>query len=266
MSGTTSTKIWSFLKQKNNLLILIVILLLLGLGTTVYFQHKKILNLKQENQIEVKLKDALLDSTNFYRNQKGEWVAEKLTLQDNIKNLNGMTAQLTASQKELLARIAELNSKNTIIAAALIESNVTIDSLKNHNKPIVDTTNKNITFSDSTKNLKYKINVGNVMPVIKLTPTLTFQSLTLPNTQFIEFHWRNDKKIGYPVAFSVTNTNDYFRTINIDSYIIPEIQKPALKPTFWQKVGNFFTKSSNKWIWFGTGGLAGAEVFHLLTK
>ena len=104
------------------------------------------------------------------------------------------------------------------------------------------------------------------MPIIKLTPTLTFQSLTLPNTQFIEFHWKNDNKVGYPVAFSVTNTNDYFRIINIDSYIIPEIKQSTLKPTFWSKVGDFFTKSGGKLIWFGAGGVGGAVLYHFLAK
>jgi hypothetical protein len=104
------------------------------------------------------------------------------------------------------------------------------------------------------------------MPVLKLNPTLTFQYLTLPNTQFIEFHWKNDKKVGYPVAFSVTNTNDYFRIINIDSYIIPEIKQSTLKPTFWSKVGDFFTKSGGKLIWFGAGGVGGAVLYHFLAK
>jgi hypothetical protein len=264
--GALLKKFWAWLLLKNHLIITIVVLLLLIMGAIIYFQHKSILKLKDKYQTEVKLRNALLDTMKVYQNKEGEWVAEKLTLQETLANLNKINSQLSAEQKDLLARVKEANKKNTIIAAALIESNVIIDSLKNLTKPIIDTINKNITFRDSTKNLKYDIKIGNVMPVLKLNPTLTFQSLMLPNTQFIEFHWKNDKKIGYPVAFSVTNTNDYFKTINIDSYIIPEIQKQTIKPTFWKKVGDFFTKSSNKWIWFSVGGAAGIVAGHYLLK
>jgi len=260
MSGTT-------LQIKFNITTIIVImLLLLGVGGGFYLYQNKVNNLKNELEIAKKLQNALLDSATFFQNKKGEWVTEKLTLQESVKNLKKMNDQLTVSQKELLLRINALTSKNTIIAAALIQSNVTIDSLKNITKPFIDTTNKNITFSDSTKNLKYKVKVSNVIPIFKLNPVLTFQNLTLPNTQFIEFHWKNDQKTGYPVAFSVTNTNDYFKTINIDSYIIPEIQKPIIKPTFWQKLDTFFSKSGNKLILIGGGAVGGAVLYHLLWK
>ena len=260
MSGKT-------LQIKLNLTtIIVIVLLVLGVAGGWYIYQKKVNNLKSELDLATKLKNALLDTVTVYQNKQGEWVAEKLTLQETLKNLNKINSQLTTEQKDLLARVAAANKQNTIIAAALIESNVIIDSLKNLSKPIVDTVNKNITFSDSTKNLKYGIRIGNVMPVLKLNPTLTFQYLTLPNTQFIEFHWKNDKKVGYPVAFSVTNTNDYFRIINIDSYIIPEIKQSTLKPTFWSKVGDFFTKSGGKLIWFGAGGVGGAVLYHFLAK
>ena len=260
MSGST-------LQIKLNLTtIVVIILLLLGVAGGWYIYQNNVKNLKSKLETEKKLETALLDSAKVYQNNKGEWVTEKLTLQDNIKNLNSLNAQLTTNQKDLLARIADVNKKNTTIAAALIQSDVIVDSLKNITKALIDTTNKNITFQDSTKNLKYKIKVSNVVPTIKLNPSLTFQYLSLPNTQFIEFHWKNDKKVGYPVAFSVTNTNDYFKTINIDSYIIPEIQKPVLKPTFWQKVGDFFTNTGGKIAWFGAGGVAGAMVYHFLAK
>ena len=86
------------------------------------------------------------------------------------------------------------------------------------------------------------------------------------NTQFIEFHWKNEKKIGYPIAFSVTNSNDLFKTTNIDSYVIPEIKKETVKPSFWNNLGTFFNTTGGKVLWFGIGGLAGAEAYHLLTK
>ena len=259
------SKLWAWLTQKSRLLFVIIILLLLGLGLTVFIQHNTIVKLKDQNQTEVNLASALLDSTKYYQNKRGEWVAEKLTLQTSLSNLQKINNDLTVTEKDLLARITDLNKKNTIIAAALIESSVTIDSLKN-SKAVIDTTNKSIAFGDSTKNLKYRIRIDNVLPLLKFKPILTFQYLTLPNTQFIEFHWKNDKKLGYPVAFSVTNTNEYFKTINIDSYVIPEIKESTLKPTFWQNVGTFFKSTGGKFVWFGIGGAAGIVAGHYLLK
>jgi hypothetical protein len=260
MSGKT-------LQIKLNLTtIIVIVLLVFGVAGGWYLYQKKVTNLKSELDLATKLKNALLDTVTVYQNKKGEWVAEKLTLQETLKNLNKINAQLTTEQKDLLAIVEAANKKNTVIAAALIQSNVTIDSLKNLTKPSIDILNKNITFIDSTKNLKYNIRIGNVIPVLKLNPTLTFQYLTLPNIQYIEFHWKNNEKIGYPVTFSVTNTNDYFKIINIDSYIIPEVTKSTLKPTFWSKIGDFFTKSSSKLIWLGAGGVGGAVLYHILWK
>lgn len=267
MSGST-------LQIKFNITtIVVIILLLLGVGGGFYLYQNKVNNLKNELDIANKLKNALLDSATVYQNKKGEWVTEKLTLQETIKNLGKINGQLTASQKELLARINGLSDKNTTIAAALIQSQIKIDSLLAHSSVAIDSVNKSLTFQDSVVNanketiFKYDITIRKAVPAfVSIKPTLMFNSISLPNTQFIEFHWKNDKKLGYPVAFSVTNSNDYFKTINIDSYIIPEIQKPAIKPTFWQKVGDFFTKSGGKLVWFGAGGVGGAVLYHYLAK
>jgi len=255
-------KIWEYLKQKNHLLIAIIAAVVIVLLAIVYIQHNRIANLKDKYQTEVNLKNALLDSTHYYQNKRNEWVAEKLTLQESIKNLDKMNGQLTAFQKELLARVKEIEKNNKIIAAALIQTNVKIDSLRNGNVS-VDTLNKNVTFSDSTKNIQYKIRVNNVYPALaNVKPTLSFQEFTLPNKQFIEFHWKNDKKSGYPIAFSVSNSNDYFQTVNIDSYAIPELKKDDIKPTFWKKVGTFFTKTGGKIVYAG----AGAATMWLIMK
>lgn len=270
--GALLKKFWAWLLLKNHLIVTIIILLLLIMGAIIYFQHKSILNLKDKYQTEVKLSNALLDSTHYYQNKKGEWVAEKLTLQESIKNLEKMNSQLTVSQKELLARIDDIGKKNTVIAAALIQSQITIDSLLSHGA-IIDTANKSLAFRDSVINakketiFKYDITIRKAVPAFSnIKPTLMFNNISLPNTQFIEFHWKNEKKIGYPVAFSVTNSNDYFKTINIDSYIIPEIRQPVIKPNFWQKVETFFKTAGGKALWFGIGGATGATAVWLLTK
>ena len=266
MSGKT-------LQIKLNLTtIIVIILLVLGIFGGLYLYQKKVNNLKIELDLATKLKNALLDTVTVYQNKQGEWVAEKLTLQETLKNLNKINSQLTTEQKDLLARVAAADKKNTVIAAALIQSQITIDSLLSHGA-IIDTVNKSLAFRDSVLNakketiFKYDITIREAIPAFaNIKPTLMFNNISLPNTQFVYFYWKDDKKIGYPVTFSVTNTNDYFKTINIDSYIIPDITKSTLNPTFWQKVGNFFTKSGGKLIWFGAGGGVGIATYLLLAK
>jgi hypothetical protein len=256
----------NFFKNIKSYLTIIIIVAIIILIAIICIQNSRIKKIKNKYQTEINLKNALSDSITTYQNKEKEWVAEKLTIQGSVKDLQKINDQLNFSQKELLARVKEVEKNNSVITAALIETNVIIDSLKKY-KIYIDTTNKNIVFSDSTKNLKYKINVGYVIPAYKdKMPTLTFQQFLLPNKQFIEFHWKNDKKKGYPIAFSVSNSNDYFKTVNIDSYAIPELTKEKVNPNGWQKIGNFFIKSGKTVIVVSVSAIGGATAFWLLTK
>ena len=59
--------------------------------------------------------------------------------------------------------------------------------------------------------------------------------------------------MGYPVSFSITNSNDFFKTENIESYVIPNITKEHLNPNGWQKVQNFYYKNKNSVIYTTIG-------------
>lgn len=254
---------WKFLLKGNNLIITIIILLFLGMGLTIFFQNLKIDTLTNKYETEVKIKNAMLDSNNHYINKNKELVTEKLSLQATISYLDKMNFQLSTSQKELLERVKEINKTNSIIAAALIETNLKIDSLLHKGDVVIDTINKKITFPDSLKNvknetiLKYNFVVGNVLPAFpNIKPTLLIKDLYFPNKQFVEFHWKDDNnKVGSPVTFSVSNSNDYFKTVNIDSYTIPEINK-NIDPTKWQKFEKWFVKNGRTIIYVGIGGAA----------
>lgn len=266
-----SELIKGFFKNWKNVLIVIVIAIIVALLLVVYFQHNKVVKLKNKYETEVKLKDALVDTVHLYQNKQKEWVAEKLTIQESVKNLEKINGQLTASQKEMVARIKEVEKKNDIIVAALIETHVKLDSLLHKGQTVVDTTHKKVMFSDwrkdGKKEIKYKLTVGNVIPSqLGLQPTLFIDSLDFPNKQFIEFHWKNDKKKGYPVAFSVSNSNDYFKTVNVDSYAIPKLSKEVLDPNGWQKIGNFFKRSGKTVGTLAVGAAGGATLFWILTK
>jgi hypothetical protein len=264
-------KFWTWLLQKNHALILIIVLALLIMGTIIYFQRNKITQLTDLYETEVKLRDALLDTMRIYQNKEKEWVAEKLTIQETIKNLEKLNGKLTDFQKELLIRITEIEKDNHIIAAALIETKVKVDSLLHIGEVKIDTAKKKITFSDlykkDKKEVAYSFQIGNVLPAqFNVKPTLFIDSLYFPNKQFVEFHWKDSKKSNYPIAFSVTNSNDYFKTINIDSYAIPELNKDNLNQTGWQKFGQWLSKNGKTLIFIGAGATGGVGTYWLLTR
>lgn len=268
-------KIWNWLKEKNRWLYAIVIAIILTQSTIIHFKNKKIANLKTEVQTEVKLRTALLDSVKFYQNKRNEAVAEKLTIQETIKNLEKMSNQLNETQKDLIQRIKEMSKDNTVIAAALIQTNFKIDSLLHITAPggattTVDTTTKTVTFTDTTAKaiyLKYDLVVGNVLPLYpNVAPSLLFKSLEVPNEQFAEFHWKNDKKKGYPISFSISNSNKYIKVTGLQSYAIPPLNKLVLDPSGWDKFGNFMIKNGKTILYIGIGGAAGATGYWLLTK
>jgi len=268
---TILLKFWNFIKEKNRIFIAIAILLC-GI---IYLQNQRIEHWKDKYSAEVKLNDALNDTIKYYKNARNEWVAEKLTIQATIKHLETIYGQLTDTQKELIARIKELDKKNTIIAAALIEANVKIDSLLIKDSGggsvvVVDTTKKMINFNNLgslDKSFIFDIDVNHVLPAhLDVKPTLLFKSIDFPNKQFIEFHWKNDKKRGYPIAFSTSNSNPYFKTTNIESYAIPPLDKVHLNPSGWQKIENFFIKNGRKVFYVGIGVAGGAGTYWLLSK
>jgi len=261
------SKILAFFTKKNNLLSTIIILLILGLGSTVYFQHNKIKRITLEHQNEIKLKNALNDSVNYYINELGEEVAEKLTLQASVKTLEDLKDKLTASEKELIARVKAKNKENSVITAALIEAKAEIDSLRGTGTVVVNADSSKITFSDTTEFLTYDIEIGKVKRSSPLVdPTIMFKSLTLPNKQFVEFHWKDEKKEGYPIQFSVSNSSPYYKTYDINSYAIPELQKEVVNPSGWQKVGQWFKRNGKTIVYVGAGAAIGAGGTYILMK
>jgi len=276
-------KIWNFLKVNNRWAIALVILLLLFGGTIIHFKNKKISDLQTELKVEIKLRDALLDSVKFYKNKRDELVAEKLTIQETIKNLEKMYGQLTADQKDLIERIKQMSKDNSVIAAALIRTEFKVDSLLH--RPIpggpdtrIDTAKKTIEFTDTTnlsptsKYFKYDLVIGNVLPISAipkyngLEPSLLFKHIEIPNEQFAEFHWKNNKKKGYPISFSISNSNKYIKVIGVESYAIPPLDKLVLNPSGWDKFGNFMIKNGRTIMYIGIGAGVGAGAYWLLTK
>jgi len=262
-------KFWKFLLEKNRWAIALVIILLLVGGGIWKLQHNKINDLKDKYQTEVNLRNALADSVHHYQNKEKEWVAEKLTIQASLKDLEKINGQLTDDQKRLIAKIKEVNKENAIITAALIQANFKIDSLIHSGAVIVDTTNKTVEFISPPNNpdISYNLKAFGVLPYpVNSKPTLIINSLFLPNEQFVEFHWTDNKKEGYPIAFSVTNSNKYVKVNDINSYAIPELKKEIINPSGWQKIGQWFVKNGKIVGYVAGGVVVGAGGTYILMK
>lgn len=269
-------KILEFFAEKNRWAILLVIILLLVGGGIFKLQRNKIAEWKQKHQTEVNLNTALNADMVVYQNKEKEWVSEKLTMQASLKQLDEKFGQLSDSQKELVDRVKKINRDNTVITAALIEANVKIDSLLvgqgGGGEVVVDTVEKKVNFNnlvtaDSTTNFVYDIDINHVLPAhVDVMPTMLFKSLDFPNKQLVTFEWKNDKKRGYPISFSTTNSNGYYKTYDINSYAIPELYKETLDPTGWQKVGYWFKKNSKIVGWVAGGIVVGATGTYIIMQ
>ncbi len=250
------------MKIKISYVIIFFLLLIIGGGITNYFVSRKIHSLENKLTEQNNINAALNDTLHIYINKYNEITTEKTTIQANLETIKKRNNELTKNQKELITRIHKLTNEKNIIAAALVESQIKIDSLFSHTKPIIDTLGNKITFIKSDTNIYYNITTFNVKPIIKLTSYLSINSLIIPNKQFIDFHWKDNKHYKqYPISFSITNSNPYVQTLNADSYIIPEINKRLLKPKGWDNIKFFFNNNKKTVFWSAIGFLAGSIVF-----
>ena len=255
------------LKNNRWAIVLVIVLLLIGSGI-FKIQRNKINEWKNKHQTEVKLKNALVDTVHIYQNKEGKWVAEKLTIQVKLKDLKDDKVILTAEQKKLINKVKEIENKNSVITAALIHANFIIDSLKHDDLVVIDTTNKTVSFIEpNNPDIQYNFMATGVLPFPPNTkPSLFINYLNLPNEQFVEFHWVNDKKAGYPIAFSLTNSNKFVKVNDINSYAIPQLQKEIINPTGWQKVSYWFKKNGKIVKWVTGGVIVGASGTYILMK
>jgi len=261
-------KILEFLTKNNRwAIVLIVILLLVGSG--IYkIQTNKIDKLNSKYKSEVKLKNALTDSIDIYKDKEDNWVAEKLTIQGRIDDLLEDSARLTASQQDLIEKVNIANAKNTVITAAVIRYQAIIDSLKHGGIVIVDTTNKTVDFIENENpDIKYNFQAKNVLPFSsEIKPTLLIKTLKLPNEQFIKFQWDEDKRADYPISFSVTNTNKFIKVYDVNSYAIPDLHKEDIDPTNWEKFSDWLNRNQKYLKYFGGGTLVGGAAGYLIFK
>lgn len=239
---------------KTIILVIAILLLVLGGGFGWLGNRLNLANDQLAQQIN--LTEALQADLSYTKNKFDEEVATKKSLQTDIKTLNDQNLNLTKNQEELLWRMKNVQKDNDLISAALIETQATLDSIRFENTHVViNEKDTSLTFIQSNDSIGFDITVGKARPSSAfILPTLTFNSLKIPNKLFIEFHWDNNKEYKQkPIAFSVTHSNPLMTTTNMDSFVIPEVNKNALKPTGWQKIGGFFKNRKTELI---VGGIA----------
>lgn len=219
--------------------------------------------LKDTEISSANLTKALNDTLHHFTTKEGDWGVEKRTLQTELSNLTDKNVVLSANQQKLVKQVEQQNKTSETIAAALIQLQAEVRGIKNDHP--VASTDSSQQFMDTTNlHFRYDIAVFNVKPIEFKNPTLSINSISFPNTQTVNFHWKNDRKEGYPVSFNVINTNPYFKVTDIQSFAIPELTREKVKPTFWQKVGQFGKSTGGKLTIFGVGVGVGAIVITAL--
>ena len=248
-------------------IILIVVLLVVGFGGGFKWMNNRFKDVSTQLEQQTIIAQALQEDVKYTKNKLDQEVASKTAIQGKLEDVLNSNIKLTQNQRELLGEVKRLQEDNTLISAALVETVTKLDSLRNTLKPEVDTVENSIKFPILTDSISFNAFIGNVKPAIKLQDqTFLMTDLKIQNKQLIEFHWESKTKYKQkPVTFSITNTNSMMKTIDVDSYVIPEVNKNALKPTGWQKFGGFFKDRKSELIvgtiMTGLGIYIGATAF-----
>lgn len=240
-------------------LIILILLMFVLFGGIVKLFSVKLDNTSSKLDQQIALTNALQDTLRKTNNYLDEEKSSKLTLQASLDKLEDQNLNLSQNQKELVARIKKVQKENSLISAALVRTEVRMDSVLNYITGEVNLKDSSLLFVQSSDSISFNLQVNDALPAKEfIKPKLSINSLVIPNKQFIEFKF--DDKNEYhqrPVSFSITNSNPLIKTTEIDSYIIPEVNKDAIKPTGWQKIKHFLNKRKKEIIIFTIGGGVG---------
>ena len=240
-------------RSRINEIILACLILLLLIGGYALWRNQTV-KYRAELSAANNYKNALMSKMKVYKDANGAIWAERTTLQASLTQLRSDTALLSKDKKELLRQILQTKNEKSIISAALIETKVRAKVIY-ITKPS-SVTDSSVAFLTKTDSISFKATVLNVQPIAHRVPSFRLDSLTLNNKAFVDFKW-GPKKEGYPISFSVTNSNPLFKTVNIESYAIPELSKVALRPTFFKKLG---TGIRTYGVTLGVGAIVGFGV------
>jgi hypothetical protein len=241
---------------KRNFLFIIIQLIIVFL----LFQYHQTV----ENNLETKLKEqtsltrAMRAEMTQLKNQDNELVSSKISLNADLEEVKKNYEYLSTNQKKIVDRMSK-DKKS--FAGTIADMEVRMGSLTVDGSAVNDST---VSFSVESDTISFKAKVNGVAP-LNNNPKLEIKDLKIPNDMSVVFNW-GEKKDGYPSTVSIVNSNPLFKVNNIDSYVIPEIRKEEIKPTFFQRMGRTFNTSKTPFI-IGVGvGAAGVVATGLLVK
>ncbi len=219
-----------FLTPTHLSLLAAILLLLVGFGA----ERCQRQNLQTQWEENARLQGALQDSVRVTRLANGQLRHEKKTLQGTLSQVKAHNSQLNQQQKELLAQVAILSKKpkaqGGLIAAGSIAYETGIKKpLPSVPATATDTANV-VDFTYQSDTLRYQARLRGVRIDSTSRPRLQLTDLQLPNVATVAFQW-GTKKEGYPVSFSVQNSNPLYRVSNVESYAIPELRPEIRRRT-----------------------------------
>lgn len=231
-------------KLKYFYLVIPVVILLLVMHRCEVVKSGK---LEKELQSNYNMMRVLHDSLHTVTTKNGELISYKNAFQNDMKSMKANYDLMTENQKALYN---ELKSNKKLITAMRADMTVRLDSLKNNNQYTVNNDSTSVTFSDSTTDLKYNISVNGIKPI---KPELVINDLELPNKQLVTHEFTKDGG----VKVTIKNSNKFFKTTDVDGYIIPQVTEETVKPNKWKKIWG-----TTKKVALGVGiGLVTAVIF-----
>lgn len=183
----------------------------------VILSYAIISNIVYKNKIhklsnDVNVYEVERDTLRVYKNKYNDLITEKQSFNITLSDLEKEKNKLSANNLDLLNTIKRINKEKNLLSSTTVHQSAVIDSLTNIT-PIRDTIKNTLEFKDDTEYLKYDLLIG-----IK-TESLLIKHLEIPNKLNISHEFNNDKS---KVFVKVVNSNDkYFKTNDINSYIIP---------------------------------------------
>ena len=221
---TQIIKLWNLLKSptikhwKNVALVILIVFLVVS----VKIKNNKINNLISENNIA----NTLLDTVTTYKNKLNELTYEKQAFNVKFSDLKNSYDKLDQSNKDFIDRIRILENENKkLIAATSISQIVEVDPIID-TTAIIDTVNNTLQFKDVVLNVDKDTLLKYDFLINTLSPKLTIQELSMPNILYISHKFNSDNT---GVLVDVTNSNDYFKVNDINSYVIPIDKKSHIK-------------------------------------
>ncbi len=222
----------TLVRYATNPTLLVIVLLLVVLAFGAERCQRQGLETKIEETQRLQL--ALQDSLRITHLRNGQLRYEKKTLQGTISQVSAQNSQLNKQQKELLTYVKEQAKKPKRDGGLIAAGSVVYETGINKPLPSVPATVSDsvdvVDFAYESDTLRYRARLRGVRIDSTSRPRLQLTALSLPNTATVAFQW-GTKKEGYPVSFSVQNSNPLYRVSNVESYAIPELRPEIRRRT-----------------------------------